>query len=1139
MAGNMVATANNRSRPVASLPGKLKNALISCAIIVFFVSIIWAYYARLVNAQRENIIGRGEMASLNSVNQVEQYLADCISALKITAFAIDQMMAAGRSNQEILKFMGGQSAAITNTVFPDTTGLYALVNGEYLDDIWTPEPGYEPTKRPWYVQAMQCPEEITWIDPYCDANTGQIVMTLVKRLSDGKSVVAMDVNLHKLKQITNEAVRAGNLSYAVILDSHNQLVAHAIAPTLDDAHAAGKKNLLSFDAPGQQRNGSASVPADDDLLLTDLTLNPEWKQIITAARKAIKGQGAGQAGAPGAVTGANAGPEHDRTRFEYSLSTTHSGSYLVYAKIEANGWLCLAVKDATSSYRPLKQLLAGTIAVVVAMALILFYIMDKSNRRYQRAAKLNRQLSAIANSYCTLVDIDVPNDQCVLMTTRVPKIAAVFGNGTAKTSVVMANLLERFVDPDSRPAMRKFYDLRGLKEHLAGAQTIAQEFINGDGVWRRGRFVVSKYDDDGGLDHVLWITEDIDLEKRRREQLIDMSERAIAASEAKSAFLSNMSHEIRTPINAVLGMNEMILRECDDANVLAYADTIKSAGNTLLGLINDILDFSKIESGKMKIIPVDYDLSSVINDLVSMIQTRADAKGLSLRLGFDHNLPKWLNGDEVRLKQVITNILTNAVKYTEKGEISFTIGFERHDADSDSVLLNVAVQDTGIGIKEEDMKKLFSKFERIDEQRNRHIEGTGLGMSITTSLLALMGSRLKVNSVYGVGSMFYFAIRQKVVKWEPLGDYGAAYNELLKGRKRYHERFTAPDAVVLMIDDNPMNLMVFQSLLKQTKVRVDLASDGPEGLRLTHDKKYDMIFLDHMMPGMDGIQALHALRSQVSNPNLRTPVICLTANAISGAREQYLSEGFDDYLTKPIDSAKLEETLMTFLPPEKVVPPSPGDPAVAAAPAPSPAGEGEEIPGGLAPLGACGIDVAAGLKNSGSLGAYLPLLRIFHDSMGETAAAIAGFYAAGDVKNYVIKVHALKSSARLIGAAAFGEVAQLLENAGKAGDLGYIRAHHEGFMEAYRQFREPLERALGVGAPSERQEADATLMAEAFAAVRAGAEDMDGDRLDDVFQEMAAFRPPPAEAELWERLRDAAGRYDYAEVARLLDEAGK
>ncbi len=534
------------------------------------------------------------------------------------------------------------------------------------------------------------------------------------------------------------------------------------------------------------------------------------------------------------------------------------------------------------------------------------------------ADSLSAQITSVANIYMAVYDIDLSADTFRIVRSDNDIVNTLVDGKSDNAQLLMYDVMEHITDDSSMEEVKKFINFGTLDERLKNTDSVTLELLTVTHKWVRIRFIASQRTNTGKLSHVMWLAEDIDSEKTERDELIDASQRALAASEAKSSFLSNMSHEIRTPINAVLGMNEMILRECDDNNILAYSESIRTAGNTLLGLINDILDFSKIEAGKMEIIPVDYDLSSVINDLVNMIKTRAEDKGLVLVLDMDRKLPKFLHGDEVRIKQIITNILTNAVKYTEKGTITFGIGFEKIRDDTDSIILDVYVKDTGIGIKKEDMKKLFSEFERIDEERNRNVEGTGLGMNITKSLLEMMGSSLKAESIYELGSKFSFRLKQRVVKWEELGDYEAAYRASLGKREKYKETFTAPGAEVLVVDDTPMNLTVFKNLLKKTKVKIDTAESGDEGLHMAYDKKYDIIFLDHMMPQKDGIQTLHELRSRPKDPNLNTPVVCLTANAISGAREQYLSEGFDDYLTKPIDPARLEEMLKHYLPPDKV-----------------------------------------------------------------------------------------------------------------------------------------------------------------------------------------------------------------------------
>ena len=738
--------------------------------------------------------------------------------------------------------------------------------------------------------------------------------------------------------------------------------------------------------------------------------------------------------------------------------------------------------------------------------------------------RLNGQLNSVADIYMYLCEINIPDNTFYQFQTDRGRIDELFGEIMPDARESLEKEISEFVDKDYIDLVNRFVDFTTIDKRLGDRKTATVEFLGSNGLWRRGRFIVSGRDNDGRIIRVMYLVEDIDRERKQRQELIDMSERAIAASEAKSSFLSNMSHEIRTPINTVLGMNEMILRESSEKDIVAYSESIRNAGNSLLGIVNDILDFSKIEAGKMEIVPVDYDISSVINDLVNMVHLRADDKGLAINVDFDSRMPKLLHGDEVRIKQIITNILSNAVKYTEKGSILFSIGFERIAEATDMVILKVSVKDTGIGIKTEDMKHLFSEFERIEQERNRNIEGTGLGMTITRSLLEMMGSSLKVESEYGKGSRFFFDLRQRVLDWEPLGDYESSYRLIEKREHKYREKFTAFDAQVLVVDDNAMNLVVFKSLLKQTGIKIDTASGADEGLKLSDDKKYDIIFLDHMMPEKDGIEALHELKGRTRNPNVDTVTVCLTANAISGAREQYIAEGFDDYLTKPIDSTKLEDMLIHYLPKEKVVLTSKDS-----------VFEKGNLNWNILNAQTL-IDAKTGVKNSGSESGYESLLRIFYDSLEDKLSEIDGFYQSDDIENYTIKVHALKSSARIIGATALGEEAQKLEDAGKASDIDYILENHEKFMDNCRkhgQLLNPLfedEKAEDVFRPM----ADETIVQDFYQRFRKAAEAMDCDRLEKVVNEVKEYDYEPKDKELISKLREASDRFDYDAVLSLL-----
>ena len=538
------------------------------------------------------------------------------------------------------------------------------------------------------------------------------------------------------------------------------------------------------------------------------------------------------------------------------------------------------------------------------------------------------------------------------------------------------------------------------------------------------------------------------------EDLRQAVDEAEIANKAKSKFLSSMSHEIRTPMNAILNMNEIIIRESNDKDILTYSENIRLAGYTLLKIINDILDFSKIEAGKVEIIPVDYDLSSMINDLINITNIRAEEKGLALSLNFDENLPKILHGDEVRIKQAIANILTNAIQYTEKGTVTFSIGFKRIEEEPDSVILLVSIKDTGIGIKQEDMKKLFQEFERIEEDRNHYVEGTGLGMAITKNLLTLMGSDLKVESVYDLGTKCTFELKQKVIDWTPLGNYEASYKETLKEHKKYKENFIAPKAQVLVVDDNEMNLIVFKNLLKKTKMQIDSASSGDEGLALTQVNKYDIIFLDHMMPEKDGIETLHELKAQTKNLNQNTLAVCLTANAISGAREKYIAEGFDDYLTKPINPDKLEEMLLKYLPTEKIKSPAEDDVEISE--------QNKTVPANYKNINAeVGLQYSAGMED-----VYKNILETFCRLKEEKKTAMQTAFESEDWKNYTIFVHALKSTSLQIGGEKLSASAKELEMSGKVitaeitSDAekqearDYINAHHAEVMQMYDEVAE-------------------------------------------------------------------------------------
>ena len=597
-------------------------------------------------------------------------------------------------------------------------------------------------------------------------------------------------------------------------------------------------------------------------------------------------------------------------------------------------------------------------------------------------------------------------------------------------------------------------------------------------------------------------------------------QQAITSNEAKSKFLANMSHEIRTPINAVLGMDEMILRETKDEAIREYAMNIQNAGQTLLAIVNDILDLSKIESGKMEIVSTPYEFSSMLYDVVNMIKIKAEDKGLRMKFIVDNTLPFMLCGDEVRIRQVLINILSNAVKYTPKGSVTFTVAGER---DGDNVRLYFAVEDTGIGIKEEDINKLFARFERIEEKRNRNIEGTGLGMNITIQLLQLMGSKLNVESEYGVGSKFYFELEQKIVNDEPIGNL-AERMENASAEQKYEVVFEAPNAHILVVDDNAINRKVFINLLKQTKVQIDEAESGMACIDMVQKKHYDIIFLDHMMPELDGIETLAKMKELEDYPCKDVPVIALTANAIQGAKEMYLKEGFDNFISKPIRPDKLESMILELLPKELIVESISNEDAVESDEGKTPAVEG--------------MDWNLAMLHLTSEELLLETIHDFYQTMTSEKDYLIMCYNNLDdedsLKNYRIKVHAMKSSLAVIGMTELSEKAKALELAAADKNTAFIYENMDTFIEEWDKCKERL--TVFIVDDSDKEMADLSLIRGLLGALKTAMEEMDIDAADDMMKSIKSYSYTGEVKEKIEELSTAVVNLDVELVSKIIDE---
>ncbi len=629
-----------------------------------------------------------------------------------------------------------------------------------------------------------------------------------------------------------------------------------------------------------------------------------------------------------------------------------------------------------------------------------------------------------------------------------------------------------------------------------------------------------------------------------------------AANNAKSAFLAHMSHEIRTPLNVVLGLNEMILRESADSAVLGYAGEIKQAGKMLYSLINDILDFSKIEAGDFALLSVEYNLDSVISELNSMIAPRTQEKGLRFFLEVEENIPNVLFGDERRVKQCVLNLLTNAVKYTERGWVTLQVtGVQRLGEEGQRILLTFTVTDTGIGIKPEDLSRLFSPFERLDERRNRNIEGTGLGLSIVQGILKKMDSELIVQSEYGRGSEFSFTVAQGVVKDTPVGKLNTKAQATGTAQQPEHKPFIAPAAKILVVDDLKTNIDVLCGLLKYTRIQIDTATSGAQAVELVKTRRYNVVFIDHRMPIMDGIETLHAIRQLGVNASKNACYVALTANAIRGSRQLYLHEGFNDYLSKPVDYVELEKLLLRYLPQELVTMQEKDIYKSAEAlgqrpncalcekccwnkPPPALPYSGTDADGAADFLSRYrkleGIDCEEALASCGSADTLRTAVQSFCAECEKQCEATEEGMQKQDWQSYTVAVHALKTALRLVGLTKLSAEAAKLEKLGDSRDADAILAKSPAFLSSLRDWQKQLEATTD--AP---KEIPPEQYAEAISALKECAEAEDLHSAENILNMLDGCQLPKKDAESCHLLLQAARNRDITLFQDLMENLTK
>ena len=588
-------------------------------------------------------------------------------------------------------------------------------------------------------------------------------------------------------------------------------------------------------------------------------------------------------------------------------------------------------------------------------------------------------------------------------------------------------------------------------------------------------------------------------------QLVQAAEEA---NEAKSAFLSNMSHEIRTPMNAIVGMTEIMLRTDVTKEQAEYLSNIKVSGDALLTIINDILDFSKIESGKMEIVEKDYAPLSMIRELDMMFLTRIGEKNIELLYDIDPDLPKMLHGDGLRVRQIIINMMNNAIKFTESGYVKLSMYVEeKTDAD---IVLSVRIRDTGSGIREEDQKKLFQSFSQVDSHRNHSKEGTGLGLAICRQLVEMMGGEIGVNSTYGEGSEFYFTIRQKIAEEVPVAEHTDR-----KEKETYDSlNFKAPEAKLLLVDDNKMNLKVAIGLLAPLQMQIDTAENGKQALEMLEAKAYDLVFMDHMMPIMDGVEATRRIREKEEATGAHQTIIALTADAMSGAKEEFMAAGMDDFVAKPIEIKDICSKLRKYLPQEKIV--TTEECLVVAE-------ETDDLPQ------IEGLDVEAGVHYSGSRAFFFHLLGDYYKLIDTKTKKIKQCLADGMIRDFTIEVHALKNTSRMIGAIELSERFEELETLGNANDGKALEEKVPEVLELYAGYKSVLS-PYGAVDEASLQEASKDELCRILTQMADAMDGFDLDGVDVAMAELEQYHMPEALSDDMDALRAAVADVAMEEV---------
>lgn len=597
------------------------------------------------------------------------------------------------------------------------------------------------------------------------------------------------------------------------------------------------------------------------------------------------------------------------------------------------------------------------------------------------------------------------------------------------------------------------------------------------------------------------------------------------ANRAKTNFVSNMSHEIRTPMNSIVGITEILLRSRHSPKEQEYLLNIQRSGRVLLTIINDVLDCSKMEAGKMQLFDEPYDTCSLFHDLRISMENRIGHSGLELIYDIDQDIPCKLKGDMGRIRQVIINLVNNAIKYTEKGSVRFSVHVRQKN--TDKVMLYYEVADTGIGIRKEDQKILFDAFQRVEMDRNRYVEGTGLGLTISQNLVNMMGGVIEVESEYGKGSRFFFTIEQTIIDPTPVSavNYNGQKDNVTE--KEAECLFIAPEAHILLVDDNELNLVVAKELLKPLRMQIDTAENGLQAVKMVRGSQYDLVLMDHMMPVMDGIEAAKAIRALPEDKYQKLPIIALTANAMVDARKEFLNAGMNGFVAKPIDFARICNQLKLWLPKDLVrdVPKEEAKKLLA-----DDLSDREIQPEDPQ----MGFSFEEGVNHCGSKAALMKTIRIFYRTIDSKANKIEQCLKEGLISDYVIEIHALKSSALLIGAVPLSEAAKELEDYGKQGKTEVLEEKTPDVLTLYRDLKNILRPYAEKEEDAKKEFSDGEWIT-ALQQIHQCIEQFDLDGVDQIMEQLEEYQVPECIRESMDQLRVYVADVSLEEIMELTD----